>query len=136
VLDSNVWVFYLRGHRDALELMSVLERISALIYVHAVIIEEVWRGVMEPRVRAYFTRALLAPNVRIRTEAVPANLVRKYEALGLHNGDPLIAAFTEFVNADFLITEDENFDVLKHAGGAPFRVMNIAEFLTEFEAFR
>ncbi len=132
VLDSNIWVFYLKEREDALELLDILNRSSASILVHAIIIEEVWRGVVEPRRRARFVRALLAPNVRIFTWSLPLRIIKKYEALGLHNGDPVIAAFAEMANADFLITEDEDFNCLRQAENVPFRTMNMAGYLSLF----
>ena len=132
VLDSNIWIFYLKERGDALKLLDVLDRSSATILIHAIIIEEVWRGVIAPRMRARFVRALLAPNVRIFTWPLPLRIIKKYEALGLHNGDPVIAAFAEMVNADFLITEDEDFNCLRQAENVPFRTVSIAGYLSLF----
>ena len=41
VLDSNIWIFYLKERGDALKLLDVLDRSSATILIHAIIIEEV-----------------------------------------------------------------------------------------------
>ena len=41
VLDINIWIFYLKERGDALELLDILDRSSATILIHAIIIEEV-----------------------------------------------------------------------------------------------
>lgn len=52
---------------------------------------------------------------------VPFELGARYESKGLKPADALIAAYTEWVGADALITENRHF--LTHQADLPFRVL-------------
>ena len=52
---------------------------------------------------------------------IPFEIGAKYEAEGFKEADALIAAYTEWVGADALITENRHF--LKHNPGLPFKVL-------------
>ena len=79
---------------------------------------------MKPAHKTAFLSILLSPGIRIYTDKLPIALKDKYAGLGLRGGDILIAAFTEFCYADILITEDENFNVLKEAINVPFKILS------------
>lgn len=40
---------------------------------------------------------------------MPKNLIKKYEKKGLKTSDAAIAAFTEYVSADYLLSENRHF---------------------------
>jgi len=58
---------------------------------------------------------------------IPFELGAKYETKGLKDADALIAAFTEWVGADNLITENRHFLTLNP--NLPFKVLNAEKFL-------
>jgi hypothetical protein len=58
---------------------------------------------------------------------IPFDLGEKYRELGLKAGDAAIAALTEWVEADYLVTENRDF---MDRSLLSFRVVRIAEFLT------
>ncbi len=52
---------------------------------------------------------------------IPFELGAKYEAKGFKEADALIAAYTEWVGADVLVTENRHF--LANYGNLPFKVL-------------
>ena len=93
ILDSNVWIAYIKCREVAHRLFEELERARAQIVVPGIILEEVWRNIAAPRGKAGFMAALLSPRVLVLAERVPERLARKYSRYGLGNGDHVIAAF-------------------------------------------
>lgn len=55
-------------------------------------------------------------------QMVPTELIQRYEALGGKKGDAVIAAGTELVGADYLVTQNRRF--LKSVEGVPFTNYN------------
>lgn len=58
---------------------------------------------------------------------VPFELGAKYEAKGLKPADALIAAYTEWVGADILVTENRHF--LSRQADLPFKVLTAEKCL-------
>ena len=58
---------------------------------------------------------------------VPFELGSKYEALGLKPADAFIAAYTEWVGADILVTENRHF--LTRRTDLPFKVLTAEQTL-------
>jgi len=129
VFDSNVWILYLKGEEDAVKLIETVLKNNVDTCVHGLIIEEVWRNIVDSKKKASFIRILLSPNVKIYTWKFPKDMVDKYRKFGLSDGDPVIAAFVEMVRADVLVTEDSDFNVIKNKSSIPFRIMTIVECL-------
>ncbi|ODS30239.1 MAG: hypothetical protein SCARUB_04650 [Candidatus Scalindua rubra] len=58
---------------------------------------------------------------------IPFEIGVRYEAKGLKEADALIAAFTEWVGADALVTENRHF--LVHHSDLPFKVLTAGDCL-------
>ena len=58
---------------------------------------------------------------------VPFAVGAKYEAMHLKAGDAFIAAYTEWVGAELLVTENRHF--LSRRSDLPFKVITAAECL-------
>ena len=58
---------------------------------------------------------------------IPFELGAKYEKKGLKDADALIAAFTEWVGADVLVTENRHF--LNRHADLPFKVLTAKKYL-------
>lgn len=54
-------------------------------------------------------------------------LAKKYKKFGLKENDAKIAAFTEFIKAEYLVSENRHF--LKEASIKEFKIINANEFL-------
>jgi len=128
VLDSNVWILYLKGEEDASKLVVTFKN-NVDICVHGLITEEVWRNIVDSKKKSRFIRILLSSNVKIYTWKFPKDMVGKYRKFGLSDGAPVIAAFVETVRANVLVTEDCDFNVIKNKSSIPFRIMTIIECL-------
>ena len=58
-------------------------------------------------------------------QRVPEEMIQRYEALGCKKGDAVIAAYTELIGADYLVTQNRRF--LKDVQGLPFTVIEAAQ---------
>ena len=78
------------------------------LHIPRIIINEVKRNT-HPRVFAEFIR-IIQPIATIDEDIlVPFEIGIKYESLGLKSADAFIAAYTEWVGAEALITENRHF---------------------------
>jgi len=130
VLDSNVFIFAYGDPRKA-----SCERLIAHLIVHATtlrlgisrnILEEVRRNINP---QAHKELWVLLNDLGVVVDEnwqVPYELGVKYEHLGLKSGDAFIAAYTEWIGADYLITENRDFLHLVHL---PFTVIKADPFL-------
>lgn len=90
------------------------------------IIEEVRRNLTPDVFREFieFTSALTTIDEDI---LVPFEIGVKYEIKGLKPADAFIAAYTEWVGADVLVSENRHF--LSHSPGLSFKVLTAKECL-------
>lgn len=84
------------------------------------IIEEVRRNIA-PEVFREFLEYISELTTLDEDIFVPFELGAKYEAKGLKSADAFIAAFTEWVGTDALVTENRHF--LVHHSDLPFKVL-------------
>lgn len=113
VLDSNIFIFALRSENPLFaEILKLAEIQYACTIPNLVLREVVERlKVLEGKEFASFTLYFLQSlNIRIiADELIPAELIQKYQRRGAKEGDALIAAFTEWIKADYLVTENRDF---------------------------
>jgi predicted nucleic acid-binding protein len=126
-IDSNQFIFGIAGTDAASEsLLLLLPRLE--VVVPRLVIHEVTRNLSESEVHSLYALLNKAPSVRILDEPVPAQLVAKYIALGLREkGDAFIGAFTEWQQAQYLITANRHF--LSELREAAFEVISPEDFL-------
>ena len=132
VLDANEYIFGLglvKNKKGSCE--SLLQFLADNISIHSIsicrtIVEEV-RANLTPREFQTFIKLLnLFTNID-EDFLIPFELGVKYEYEGFKEADALIAAYTEWVGADVLVTENRHF--LKHNLGLPFKVLTAAKCL-------
>lgn len=130
VCDSNVYVFAfgIAKYPACTSLLTILLRHSHThqIRVCRTIVEEVRDHLTNQEFREFigFVNALTTIDEDF---FVPFELGSKYEWQGLKPADAFIAAYTEWVGADALISENRHF-LSRHAH-LPFRVMTAHAFL-------
>ena len=130
VLDSNEYLFTF-SRQPKLSSESLLEKIISKpeeykIRASRTILEEVRRNASPERFKDFWS-FLQAAGVSIDEDwEVPFELGAKYESMGLKRGDAFIAAYTEWTDAEYLITENRDFTILTLL---PFRVLRAEEFL-------
>ena len=130
VIDSNEYIFALGAVRDlsCIELLEkIIEHIDNIsLRIPRLIVEEV-RNNLTPEA---FKEFIISLNKLTRIDEdieVPFELGVKYEAKGLKPSDAFIAAYTEWVGADALITENRHF--LSRQSNLPFKVLSARECL-------
>ena len=124
ILDSNEYIFALGAVRDRLcerLLDKILEQSENLsLRIPRLIVEEV-RNNLTPEA---FKEFIISINKLTRVDEdieVPFELGVKYESKGLKPSDSFIAAFSEWVGADALVTENRHF--LSRHSDLPFKVL-------------
>ena len=132
VLDSNEYLFTFGVERNS-SCETFLGKLLAnpeqyQIRASRTIVEEVRRNTAPERFKNFWS-FLQALGVSINEDwEVPFELGAKYESIGLKRGDAFIAAYTEWIGARYLITENRDF---KGLTSLPFKVLRAEEFLKE-----
>ena len=129
VLDSNEYVIFL--NKNSIALNELFEKEGIVIYVNGPIVKEVLRNIAET-IKSRFYKILFKNKIEVNDKILPFYLLDKYKKIGLKKGDITIAAFCEFIKADYLITENRHF--LKEAEVKEFKVAAIKDFLSAFYA--
>ena len=131
VLDSNEYILAL-GERRKNQMMLFRLLSGKDIFLPHLVLEEVLRNLKyttkdaENRIRREMESRL---NV-VDDSGVPSVLVEKYRNRGMKSADALIAAFTEWINADILISENRHF--LTEIEIDEFEVVTAEQFLKAF----
>ena len=130
VLDSNEYIFALSSIRDPI-CVTLLEKIveysdKISLRIPRFIVEEVRNNLTTEA----FKEFIISINKLTRTDEdifVPFEIGAKYESLGLKPADAFIAAYTEWVGADALVTENRHF--LSRSKDLPFKIFTAKECL-------
>ena len=125
VLDSNEYIFALGLSRKE-SCKTLLEYLIGNIPQHSIcicrtIVEEVRANLAIKDFHNFVKFINIFTNID-EDFLVPFELGAKYETKGLKDADALIAAFTDWVGADILVTENRHF--LSSRRGLPFKVLN------------
>jgi len=124
VLDANVYIFGLGSRREP-ACVHLLESLptrgsGVSLRIPRLIVREVHRN-LTPEAFHEFLRFLMLWTAIDEDEVVPFELGVKYERKGLKPADAFIAAYTEWVGAELLVSENRHF-LSRHAD-LPFRVL-------------
>ena len=124
VLDSNEYINFLNKKIFFPDKIFTTQKIT--ICINELIVREILRNINEA-LKSEFYNMLFKNNINLFNERLQFDLYDKYEKLGLKKGDIVIAAFCEYVEAEYLISENRHF--LKSTKFAKFKVLNIKDFL-------
>ena len=112
VLDANEYIFALgifRKHSSETLVAYLIDNFSThSVAICRTIVEEV-RANLTPKEFHKFVRFINLFTTIDEDFFVPFEIGVKYEVKGLKEADALIAAFTEWVGADALVTENRHF---------------------------
>jgi len=130
VVDSNEYIFAF-GPAKADASLKLLEKLLETRHSHTVriprtIFEEVKRN-LSPEYFREFINFINAFTTIDEDFLIPFELGVKYEIRGFKMADAFIAAYTEWVGADVLVTENRHF--LNHHPDLPFKVLTAQECL-------
>jgi len=124
VLDSNEYLFAFGAAKKPAS-VALLDLIAKPPRVHVIrvprlIVEEIRRNLPGDFFHQVLT--LIQSLTRVDEDLiVPFELGTKYELMGLKPADAFIAAYTEWVGAELLVSENRHF-LSRHAD-LPFRVL-------------
>jgi uncharacterized protein (DUF2164 family) len=130
VLDANEYIFGLGLFRkqssESLVVFIIDNLTSHSVSVCRTIVEEV-RTNLTPKEFQGFIRFINALTTIDEDFFIPFELGARYEAMGFKEADALIAAYTDWVGADALVTENRHF--LRRSPSLPFKVINARQCL-------
>ena len=126
VLDSNEYVDYLEKKFEILN--EILSNEETIVYINEIIVKETSRNIGELKKKEFYS-LLSRRTFIVHNQKIPFHMLQKYKKLGLKKGDIGIAAFCEYVKANYLITENRHF--LMKAKFDKFKVLSIKEFLNK-----
>lgn len=130
VLDSNEYIFAFGPSKEP-SIKLLFDRLLNQPKVHTIrvprtIFEEVKRNLSLEAFQEFNIFIGKLTNVD-EDILVPFELGLKYETLGLKSSDAFIAADTEWVGADTLVTENRHF--LSRSPDLPFKVLTVENCL-------
>lgn len=134
-IDSNQFIFGIaQTAPDSVELLRVLRVFE--VAIPRLVVQEVARNLRTPEQVKMFYRLLKgSPRLLIVDEPVPAELVTRYATLGLsEKADAVIGAFSEWVGAKYLISDNRHF--LKELKTEAYEVLTPGEFLERYRERR
>jgi len=140
VLDSNIYIFGIARVMPSCEaLLNVLSRgkwESRLRVITPHLVEREVTRSLEPiglsASKLFYSILADVPWSGVTYEAPPDELMLKYLELGLAEEDAVIAAFTEWLGAKYLVSENRHF--LEELKTEALQVVDAAEFLNMIEA--
>src|SRR5262245_55761807 len=127
ILDTNVWIFGLRNHPDQPACAQVLRHLPQLyVKMPRQVLLELQANLSNEEMRDLFRLFNRYPErTDISWERVELSLIRKYQRLGCKLGDATVAAHTEALEVDILVSENRDF--LYTIRGLPFRVLRAGD---------
>lgn len=130
VLDSNEFIFAFMEKKTVC--MKILENIDLFeVFMPSLILDEIverLRILVNKNFASKIRHTVLSSSIHILDiSTLPKNLIEKYERKGLRTSDAAIAAFTEYIQADYLLSENRHF--LKNLKTTKFSVKNAEQFL-------
>lgn len=130
VLDANEYIFALGFFRKVSSeslLNFLIDNFSShSICICRTIVEEV-RANLTPNELPNFIKFINIFTTIEEDFFIPFEIGVRYETKGLKEADALIAAFTEWVGADVLVTENRHF--LNRHPDLPFKILTAEECL-------
>ena len=130
VPDSNEFIFgILKTDSDCAKLIGTLTNFET--FIPKTVVLETRSNLSEIHinlVRLFYRLIRTGKNIKIIDELdVPKSLVEDYKNKGLKDEDAEIGAFTEWVKANYLITENRHF--LKNTNITKFKILTAKDFL-------
>jgi len=125
ILDSNEYIFALGIHkkRSCRQLLDVIlsSSPSVSIRIPRIITKEVKNNLTHEAYKEFLLTIMSLTTIDEDT-CVPFEIGSKYETMGFKPADAFIAAYTEWVGAQIIVSENRHF--LSRHPHLPFKVLN------------
>jgi predicted nucleic acid-binding protein len=131
LLDTNVWVFGLRG-AEFPSCAELLERIGSLsVVIPRQLLKELNVNLTEDEMRDFYELINQhAEVIEVSWQPAPAERVRFFESLGCRKGDAVIAAHAEALGVKVIVSENRQF--LQTLKDLPIEIINSDTALVRF----
>jgi predicted nucleic acid-binding protein len=136
VLDSNIFIFAfdVPGKAACVELVNFLLQHrgthSHHVHIPRLILKEIRRN-LNPRLLQDAMKAMHQLAIPDEDFVIPYKIGEKYRARGLKPADALIAAYAEWAEADFLVSQNRHF--LSQQANLPFKIVTAQQCLKLFK---
>ncbi len=132
VLDTNIYIFAFTPPVKQQSCQSLIRLLASSPLEHQLriprtIAEEVRRNLVQSEFREFF-EFISEFTIIDEDFFIPFELGARYERKGLKEADAFIAAYTEWVGADVLVTENRHF--LNHQHDLPFKILTAEKCLS------
>ena len=130
VLDTNQFIFALGKERDR-SCVKLFDILTKSTYSHSIHIPRTvfleTRQNLSPLAFMEFLKFVAHVATIDEDEVVPYEYAVKYLSQGFKQADSLIAAYSEFITADILVSENRHF--LARSNNLPFKVLSAEKAL-------
>ena len=128
VLDSNEYINFF--NKKPIFLYKIIANNDIPIYIHESIVIEVLNNINNVH-KGKFYKIIFENNIILYNNKLPFYLHTKYKKLGLKKGDIAIAAFCDYINANYFISENRHF--LREFKFDKFKVVTLNGFFNNIE---
>ena len=111
LLDTNVWVFGLRGDAAFPACAELLERIGLFgVVIPLQLIKELNVNLSEDETRDFYQLVNQHPEIiELSWEPAPVDRIKFFQAKGCRKGDAVIAAHAEALKVEIIVSENRQF---------------------------
>ncbi len=127
LLDTNVWIFGLRGDQALPSCAKLLERIgSFVVTIPLQVLKELNLNLTEVEMSDFYQLLNSYPDfIEVSWESAAIERVRFFEGRGCRKGDAVIAAHAEALNVTAIVSENRQF--LKTINAIPVQIVTAGE---------
>ena len=127
LLDTNVWVFGLRGDDAFPACAQLLDRVGSFsVVIPLQVLKELNLALTEDEMRNFYSVINQCSEfIELSWQPAAIELVKFYEERGCRKGDAVIAAHAEALGIGFLVSENRQF--LQTLKGLPVEIVTTGE---------
>jgi len=127
LLDTNVWVFGLRGDDAFPACAQLLDRVGSFsVVIPLQVLKELNLALTEDEMRNFYSVINQCSEfIELSWQPAAIELVKFYEERGCRKGDAVIAAHAEALGIGFLVSENRQF--LQTLKGLPVEIVTAGE---------
>ena len=111
LLDTNIWVFGLRGAEGLQDCGTLLNQIGSFtVVIPLQVLKELNFNLSEDEMRDFYKLVNQYPEaIELSWQSAPLDRIKFYEGQGCRKGDAVIAAHAEILAVILIVTENRQF---------------------------